>query len=137
LKWPGQQAATANPKPESPTNPTPKTTLTPQQEIAQLQRQIKTLRARLDVIEDENAKLRESNKSVQDLQKELKRRTFTAKMQAEDLRILKTAAIERDLYKTRSERLQRELTALRAKIPGGDNTGAAPVKTPATKPAGP
>ncbi len=116
--------------------------VTPQQEIAQLRRQIKTLRERLDVIENENARLHKSNESVKKLQEDLKKQTFTAKMQAEDLKILKTAAIERDLYKTRSERLQRENGDLNARIINllkklaAADSGMDPGKVPATKPNG-
>jgi len=145
-KWPDQNAAAVDAngkeKIKTSTSRPVKTEVTPQQEIAQLQRQIKTLRERLEVIEDENAKLRKTDKGVEELRKALKQQTFTAKMQAEDLKILKTAAVERDLYKTRSERLQREVTDLKTRIadllkkPAGDDPGTDPGKAPATKPAG-
>ena len=153
MKWPGRgkSAATTQPrendKPKTATTqPSEPTAVTPQQEIAQLQRQIKTLRERLDFIEDENAKLRNSSKpdkSVEDLQKALKLQTFTAKMQAEDLKVLKTAAVERDLYKTRSERMERENADLKTRIANltgkqsAENVEADPGKTPATQPARP
>ena len=145
-KWPNRRAPTTRPKPNpSPKTPTSQPTepaVTPQQEIAQLRRQIKTLRERLDVIENENAKLRKSNESVTELQEALKKQTFTAEMQAEDLKILKTAAVERDLYKTRSERLQKDVGDLNARIINllkklaAADSGTDPGKTPATKPAG-
>ena len=128
LKWPNQTKtsaaadSSAKPAPKPAKVQPPLAKNTPQQEIVQLQRQIKTLRQRLEVIENENGKLRQSYNSVAALRKELEKQTFTAKMQAEDLKALRTAAIERDLYKTRSERLQRQLTALKA---------------PSTRPAGP
>ena len=109
--------------------------MTPQQEIAQLRRQIKTLRERLEVVENENAELRKSNKNVEELKKALEQQTFTTKMQAEDLKVLKTAAVERDLYKTRSERLQREVRDLNARIVNLLKKPASG-KAPATKPAG-
>jgi type II secretory pathway component HofQ len=145
-KWPNRRAAIgdANAKEETkpPTSRPVEPKMTPHQEIAQLQRQIKTLRERLEVIEDENAKLRKTDEGVEELRKALKQQTFTAKMQAEDLKILKTAAVERDLYKTRSERLQREVTGLKTRIVdllkklAGNDAGTDPGKAPATKPAG-
>jgi len=145
-KWPDRQAAAgdANAKTEAKTTTKQpaKPEVTPQQEIAQLQRQVKTLRERLEVIENENAKLRKANEGVEELRKALKKQTFTAKMQAEDLKVLKTAAIERDLYKTRAERLQREARDLNARIINllkklaAADAGTDPGKSPATKPAG-
>ena len=145
FKWPNRRAAAgANGKEDikTPTSRPVKTEVTPLQEIAQLQRQIKTLRERLEVIEDENAKLRKTDDGVEELRKALKQQTFTAKMQAEDLKILKTAAVERDLYKTRSERLQRENGDLNARIINllkklaAADSGMDPGKVPATKPNG-
>ena len=152
FKWPGRGATTATTRPSNDvktkaaaTQPTESSAVTPRQEIAQLQRQIKTLRERLDFLEDENAKLRNSNKpdkSLEEIQKALKEQTFIAKMQAEDLKILKTVAVERDLYKTRSERLEREAKVLNARIaklegkPEAKDTDAIREKAPATKPAG-
>jgi uncharacterized protein (DUF3084 family) len=146
FKWPGRTDPTATTQPAGnatspttqPARPAITSTLTSQQEIAQLQRQNKTLRDRLDIIEDENAKLRDSNKTVVQLQDALKKLAFTAKMQSDDLKVLKTAAIERDLYKTRSERLQREAKALNARVAKMLQRRAAkdPATAPATQPAG-
>jgi|GEM_PF-6649590 len=145
-KWPRRNASVSEnngkTKTPPPTTQPVEPEITPQQEIATLQRQIKTLRERLEVIEDENARLRKSNENVQELQKALKQQTFTVKMQAEDLKVLKTAAVERDLYKTRSERLQREVRNLKAQIanllkkPDGNRAGTNPGKAPTTKPTG-
>ena len=142
LKWPNRNAANGDDKTKTPTSQPAEPGATPQQEIAQLRRQVKTLRERLEVIENENAELHKSNANVKELQKKLEQQTFTAKMQAEDLKVLKTAAIERDLYKTRSERLQKEARNLNARIVNllkklaAADVGADPGKTPATKPAG-
>jgi len=139
FKWPDRHAAAgsdANGKTKTPTSPPPEPKVTPRQEIARLERQVKTLRERLEVIEDENAKLRKANEGVEELRKALKQQTFTAKMQAEDLKILKTAAVERNLYKTRSERLQKEVKDLNARIADLLNKPTTPGKAPATKPAG-
>jgi len=114
LKWPNPMAK-ANPKPapkpatEPPVGAAAKTDGAADRDIVQLQEQIRTLRQRLKLVEAENAELKRSNKPAATLRDELRKLTFTAKMQAEDLRVLKTAAIERDLYKTRCERLQRRL----------------------------
>jgi hypothetical protein len=148
MKWPGQKSsATTQPADggaakTSATRPVKTSAVTPQQEIDQLQRQVKTLRERLNFIEDENIKLRQSNKDVAELQIALKQQMFTAKMQADDLKVLKTAAIERDLYKTRSERLEREVKKLKITIaklqgkPPPKDTDDIPEKAPAPKPAG-
>lgn len=90
--------------------------ITPEQKIAQLQRQIKTLRERLDVVEDENAELRTSSGNAKQLREQLKKQAFAIEMQKEDLKVLKTAAVERDLYKSRVERLEKEVKDLNAKI---------------------
>ena len=144
-KWPDQHAANSKTKSKikiptsQPADPGP----TPQQEIAQLRRQIKTLRERLEVIENENAKLRKSNENVKELQKTLEQQTFTAKMQAEDLKALRTAARERDSYKKRCDKLQKEVMDLTARIVSllktlaATATDANPDKTPTTKPTGP
>ena len=147
LKWPDRRAAKGDGKTEkktkTPTSPPVEPGVTPQQEIAQLRRQIKMLRERLEVIENENAELRKSDTNVKELQKKLEQQTFTAEMQAGDLKILKTAAIERDLYKTRSENLQKENRDLNARIINllkklaAADSGTDPGKAPATKPAGP
>jgi chromosome segregation ATPase len=147
MKWPDRKPAAGNAKtgtktPTSRPAEPAKPGITAQQEIAQLRRQIKTLRDRMEVIENENAELRKSNETVKELQKALKQQTFTAKMQAEDLKILRTAAVERDLYKTQSQRLQREVRSLNTRIVNllkkltKADVGADPVKAPATKPAG-
>ena len=144
LKWPDRHAAKGDGKTQTrtPTSRPVEPGVTPQQEIAQLRRQIKTLRERLEVIENENAELRKSNANVKELRKALKQQTFIAKMQAEDLKILKTAAIERDLHKTRSEHLQKEVRDLNARIVkllmklAAADVGADPGKAPTTKPAG-
>ncbi len=79
--------------------------------------------------------------NVKELQEAFEKQAFTAKMQAEDLKILKTAAVERDLYKTRSENLQKEVRSLNVRIINllkklaATDAGADPGKAPATKPA--
>ena len=143
LKWPRGRAAKDDGETKAPTSKPAEAGITPQQEIAQLRRQVKTLRERLEVIENENADLRQSNESVEELKKKLKLLTFTAKMQAEDLKALKIAADERDFHKTQSERLRREVRDLNARIVNllkklaATDAGADPGKAPATKPAGP
>ncbi|MDP6544237.1 MAG: hypothetical protein QGH60_09620 [Phycisphaerae bacterium] len=140
-KWPDRNPD-AGTETKNPASRPAVSQVTPQQEIAQLQRQIKTLRERMEVIEDENAKLRKTNQDVEKLRKDLKQQTFTARMQAEDLKILKIAAIERDLHKTRSERLKREVRDLNARIAdllkklAEAGAAAGPGKAPTTKPAG-
>ncbi|MBT3202232.1 MAG: hypothetical protein HN350_20210 [Phycisphaerales bacterium] len=115
MKWPGSSAATTQPAP-GPTALVDQPELTPQQENAQLRRQISTLRDRLDMIENENTKLRKDNTSVTKLKSDLKLQKLTSDMQAQDLKVLKAAAIERDFYKTKSEGLEKELKDLHARV---------------------
>jgi chromosome segregation ATPase len=63
MKWPGQKSSAPTTQPAddgaaktSATRPVKTSAVTPQQEIDQLQRQVKTLRERLNFIEDKNIK---------------------------------------------------------------------------------
>jgi len=147
LKWPTRSAAPEKPEggttasPPADPGPMP-TTGDPQQDIAQLQQQVRTLQLKVRSLEDENKKLRESNASTADLRKALEEKTFTAQMQAEDLKVLKTAAVERDFHKTRADRLERELRDLNARVArllknrGVGTPGTDPGKTSPIKPDG-
>ena len=68
------------------------------------------------MIENENTKLRKDNTSVTKLKSDLKLQKLTSDMQAQDLKVLKAAAIERDFYKTKSEGLEKELKDLHARV---------------------
>jgi len=143
LKWPELEMGNKKPAPlatdsAGPTEPL----LTPEEQVAKLRRQIETLRRRLETVENKNAELRKSDQGVEELRKKLQQQTFTAKMQAEDLKVLKMAAIERDTYRARLRHLERENKRLNARIaellkglttaPAGGTSGGV---IPTTKPA--
>jgi len=121
-KWPGRSSAAPSSsaavpapvaaKPKTST-PSQSTETAGQSEASLLRLKIKVLSKRLETVEAENATLRENNKGIQTLRTELDKQAFTIKMQAEDLKVLRSAAVERDLYKTRSERLARQLAELK------------------------
>ncbi|MCP4375516.1 MAG: hypothetical protein GY794_04990 [bacterium] len=152
-RWPtSRKTVKPAPKPTTPTattQPTKPPVVTPSQEVTQLRQETKTLRQRLGVLESENKKLRAANADVDKLRETLEKQTFTLKMQAEDIKILKSAAkqrdtaiIERDLYKTRCTQLEKEVENLTAQVvkllKAITSAGIKidPDKTPTTKPSG-
>ena len=103
----------------------------PQEKLAELQQQAKTLKARLTIVEAEKQELSDRCNILQDRVNSL---TFSQKMLEDQLKVLRMARVERDVYKSRAERLARELAKLEAKL-AGRHPGAA--SRPATAPSAP
>ncbi len=132
-KWPGRAKtptpAAAAVAPDIAAKPTPEpkaavkssrplaTKTAAPQGIAELKLQIKVLRQKLDTLEAENRTLRQNNAGVRTLRAELEKQTFITNMQAEDLKVLRNAAMERDVYKIQVQRLERRLAAQKPKAP--------------------
>lgn len=116
---------------------------TPEEQITALNVQIKTLKVQLEILEAEKKEL---SKGYERLEDRVNKQVFIEKKQAEQLNILKMAAVERNLHKTRADRLEKKLADLRARgrkprsAIGGDKaasqpaTGPVELEDPATQP---
>jgi len=139
LKWPELNMDMGNEKLKSPGD-TPESSeplIGPEENAAKLRKQVDALRRRVEALEEENTRLRKSQQGVEQLRHELQQHQFAAKMQAEDLKILKMAAIERDTFKARLQRLERENRKLNTRILELLRESAASGKgAPITKPKG-
>jgi len=103
----------------------------PQEELAELRQQVKTLKAGLTIVEAEKQELSDRCGILQDRVNSL---TFSQKMLEDQLKVLRMARVERDVYKSRAERLAKELAGLEARL-AGRRPGTA--SRPATAPSPP
>jgi hypothetical protein len=112
-------AAKTKPEPKVATkiSPPPATKTSGPQTVAQLKLQIRVLGKRIDALEAENRTLRQNNGGNRTLRAELEKQTFITNMQAEDLKVLRTAAMERDIYKAQLQRLEKQRADERPKAP--------------------
>jgi len=123
VKWPWQK--------KQPTTRPAVAEPSPQEDVAEPRHQVKTLKARLTIVEAEKQELSDRCSILQD---RVNRLTFIQKRQADQLGVLRMAAVEREVYKSRAERLAKELARLKAEL-GGRRPGAA--SRPATAPSAP
>lgn len=103
----------------------------PEENVVELRQQVKTLKARLTIVEAEKQELSDRCNILRDRVNSL---TFSQKMLDDQLKVLRMARVERDVYKSRAERLAKELAKLEAEL-AGRRPGAA--SRPATAPSGP
>ena len=103
----------------------------PEENVAELRQQVKTLKARLTIVEAEKQELSDRCNILQD---RVNRLTFSQKMLDDQLKVLRMARVERDVYKSRAERLAKELAKLKAEL-AARRPGAA--SRPATAPSAP
>jgi len=118
LKWPELNMPKAGEKvsisADQPTDTGPP--LSPNEQLVKLQNQVRALRQQLEVAEKENAIYRKSDHGTEELRKQLEEQKFIVKMQAEDIKVLRMAAVERDTYKVRLDRMEKENRSLNARI---------------------
>jgi len=111
----------------------PKAELTPEEQITALNARIETLKDQLEILEAEKQELSESYERLED---QINKQAFIEKKQAEQLKFLKMAAVERELHKTRADRLEKELADLKARwrkvrsAGGGDKAAQRPATGP-------
>lgn len=123
VKWPWEK--------KQPTTQPAMTEPSPEEKAAELQQQVKTLEAKLTIVKAEKQELSDRCNTLQDRVNSL---TFSQKMLDDQLKVLRMARVERDVYKSRAERLAKELAKLEAKL-AGHRPGAA--SRPATAPSAP